>query len=225
MHGQAFESLPITSAGPACHAEELDSTRNSTARGHLSQLLDEAAARRPDHPAVEDEAGRTLTYRALAERRRPAGDPAGPLGRQPGRPGRPLAPQEPGGRHGDPRHSSLRRGLRARRSDGPGRARGRDLRRQRRQGRGGRRVSRPGAARGVGRPWTAASPDPRRYTGASLAGASDPETTPVAMIAPGDACWTEIMADDAPSPLPPARMPTTWPTSCSPRARPDSPRA
>ena len=34
---------------------------------HLSQLLDLAAALRPDHPAVEDERGRTLTYSALAQ--------------------------------------------------------------------------------------------------------------------------------------------------------------
>src|SRR4051794_11957995 len=33
---------------------------------HLSQLLERAAARRPDHTAVEDERGRTLTYAALA---------------------------------------------------------------------------------------------------------------------------------------------------------------
>lgn len=33
---------------------------------HLSQLLDEAATRRPDHPAVEDELGRSLTYAELA---------------------------------------------------------------------------------------------------------------------------------------------------------------
>src|SRR3954447_6692844 len=33
---------------------------------HLSQLLDEAAARRPDHAAVEDEHGRTMTYAELA---------------------------------------------------------------------------------------------------------------------------------------------------------------
>jgi amino acid adenylation domain-containing protein len=33
---------------------------------HLSQLLERAAARRPDHPAVEDEHGRTMTYAALA---------------------------------------------------------------------------------------------------------------------------------------------------------------
>src|SRR4051794_41931835 len=33
---------------------------------HLSLLLDEAAARRPDHPAVEDERGRSLTYAGLA---------------------------------------------------------------------------------------------------------------------------------------------------------------
>jgi amino acid adenylation domain-containing protein len=33
---------------------------------HLSQLLERAAARRPDHPAVEDEQGRTFTYAELA---------------------------------------------------------------------------------------------------------------------------------------------------------------
>jgi amino acid adenylation domain-containing protein len=33
---------------------------------HLSQLLERAAARRPGHPAVEDEHGRTMTYAALA---------------------------------------------------------------------------------------------------------------------------------------------------------------
>jgi amino acid adenylation domain-containing protein len=32
---------------------------------HLSQLLDRAAATRPDHPAVEDEHGRTLSFAAL----------------------------------------------------------------------------------------------------------------------------------------------------------------
>src|SRR4051794_21717337 len=32
---------------------------------HLSQLLAQAAACRPDHPAVEDEQGRSLTYREL----------------------------------------------------------------------------------------------------------------------------------------------------------------
>lgn len=35
-------------------------------RRHLSQLLDQAAARRPHHPAVEDESGRTWTYSELA---------------------------------------------------------------------------------------------------------------------------------------------------------------
>ena len=33
---------------------------------HLSQLLDAAAARRPDHAAVEDESGRTLSFAVLA---------------------------------------------------------------------------------------------------------------------------------------------------------------
>lgn len=34
-------------------------------RHHLSRLLESAAARRPDHPAVEDESGRALSYRDL----------------------------------------------------------------------------------------------------------------------------------------------------------------
>ncbi|MBA3302473.1 MAG: AMP-binding protein, partial [Acidimicrobiia bacterium] len=33
---------------------------------HLSGLLDRSAARRPDHPAVEDDRGGTLTFAALA---------------------------------------------------------------------------------------------------------------------------------------------------------------
>ena len=33
---------------------------------HLSRLLETAATKRPDHPAVEDEHGRSLTYRELA---------------------------------------------------------------------------------------------------------------------------------------------------------------
>src|SRR5437588_12358917 len=33
---------------------------------HLSQLLERAAARRPDHPAALDEHGRALSYAALA---------------------------------------------------------------------------------------------------------------------------------------------------------------
>src|SRR5262249_61104351 len=32
---------------------------------HLSQLLEDAAARRPDHPAVEDELGDVVTYAEL----------------------------------------------------------------------------------------------------------------------------------------------------------------
>src|SRR4051812_7235788 len=37
-------------------------------RRHLSQLLDAAAAARPDHVAVEDEHGRMLSFAALAHR-------------------------------------------------------------------------------------------------------------------------------------------------------------
>ena len=49
---------------------------------HLSNLLEEAAARRPDHTAVEDEHGRRLTYAAAIHESRPACDPIGPLGRR-----------------------------------------------------------------------------------------------------------------------------------------------
>ena len=34
---------------------------------HLSRLLEGAASRRPDHPAVEDERGATLTYAELLQ--------------------------------------------------------------------------------------------------------------------------------------------------------------
>ena len=34
---------------------------------HLSELLEDAAARRPDHPAVEDEHGRSLTFAELLQ--------------------------------------------------------------------------------------------------------------------------------------------------------------
>ena len=90
---------------------------------HLSQLLAEAASRRPDHPAVLDEHGRTLSFAALlhgADRlatRLCAGARAG-------RPGRPVPAQEHPGRRGHSRHPSLWGGLRARRSDRAGPARG-----------------------------------------------------------------------------------------------------
>ena len=42
---------------------------------HLSRLLDEAAARRPGHPAVEDERGGCLSYAELLAGRRPAWRP------------------------------------------------------------------------------------------------------------------------------------------------------
>src|SRR6516164_6690788 len=38
---------------------------HSMERHHLSRLLERAAVRRPDHPAVEDELGRRLSYAEL----------------------------------------------------------------------------------------------------------------------------------------------------------------
>ena len=44
---------------------------------HLSQLLEDAAVRRPDQTAVEDEHGRRLSYAELVARRGSPGDAAG----------------------------------------------------------------------------------------------------------------------------------------------------
>jgi len=51
--------------GPAAAAKGTQCGKSSREMQHLSQLLELAAARRPDHVALEDEHGRTLTYAAL----------------------------------------------------------------------------------------------------------------------------------------------------------------
>ena len=172
---------------------------------HLSQLLDAAAARRPDHAAVEDEHGRTLSYAALAHDADRLATRLARWGVEPGRPGRALASQEPRGRHGDSRHPPLRGGLRAGRSHRPGRARRGHPRRQRRQGRRRRRRPGTGPARGMDRARPPAPPDPGRGAEHAERRASRLAVTTTAPVAAGDALWTEVIADDAPSPLPPAR--------------------
>jgi L-proline---[L-prolyl-carrier protein] ligase len=65
MEGYTSGPLPIP---PAPSTQDAELPRAPAAPGrdrHLSQLLDEAAALRPDHPAVEDEEGRTQSYRSL----------------------------------------------------------------------------------------------------------------------------------------------------------------
>ena len=62
---------------------------------HLSQLLDEAALRRPDHSAVEDEHGRSPDLCRAVAQRGSTGDAADAMGRWSRRPGGSLVAQEP----------------------------------------------------------------------------------------------------------------------------------
>ncbi len=66
MNDQARVLLPTSLLSPA-QGIEPDSYGTLTMDGpHLSQLLDQAVARRPDHTAVLDEHGRTLAFAELA---------------------------------------------------------------------------------------------------------------------------------------------------------------
>ncbi len=147
---------------------------------HLSQLLDRAAATRPDHPAVEDEHGRIADLCRAAPRRRPAGDPPGAVGRRPGRPRRAVPAQGARGGRGDPRRPP-RRARRTCRSTRPRPAlagRG-HLRRRRGQGGGRRRRAGRRPPRGLARPRPVAPADRRR----SATGRRS---------APADAAWDEV---------------------------------
>lgn len=68
MQAQPSRSLRLDSASPA-ESVSPGATQDPLKREtHLSQLLDEAVRRRPEHAAVEDEGGATLTYRALYQK-------------------------------------------------------------------------------------------------------------------------------------------------------------
>ena len=167
----------------------------------LSRFLEDAAGRRPDHPAVEDERGETLTYHRIVAGRRPGRDAAVAMGRRPRRSRGTLASQGPGGRDVDPRHPPVRRVVRAGRPDRPGRAPAGDPGRGRRQSGGGRRRARPGPAQ----------PGPGALPRLILVGARRRAAMPPSAgrrrdhpaISP--AHWADVMADDAPSPLRPGR--------------------
>ncbi|MEJ7637403.1 MAG: AMP-binding protein [Singulisphaera sp.] len=151
---------------------------------HLRRLLEGAAASRPDHTAVEDEHGRSLSYADLA---RAADRLATRLARWGVGRGDRVGLFLPKPSRPSPRStaSSTRGRVRPGRSDGRP-PRGAGTRRRR-----GQRSSSP-------------SRRPRPPRG--LAAPASPRLIVVGdapALAPGDAPWAEVMADDAPSPLPP----------------------
>jgi L-proline---[L-prolyl-carrier protein] ligase len=176
---------------------------------HLSRLLDEAAARRPDHTAVLDEHGRTLSFAALLHG---ADRLATRLARWgAGRGDRvglwlPKSLQTVTAIHG-----ILRSGAAYVPVDPTGPA----LRAASIFAAAGVKavVVDSSLAAALSDAWRGPGPLPRlilavmKETEQPHARSPQPDGTPPAGSAVGDAHWTEIMADDAPSPLAPCRDP------------------
>ncbi|MBV8077357.1 MAG: amino acid adenylation domain-containing protein [Planctomycetaceae bacterium] len=159
---------------------------------HLSSLLDEAAARRPGHPAVEDEQGRTLTYADLADR---ADRLATRLGRWGvGRGDRVGVFLPKGSEAVAAIHGVLRSGAAYVPVDATASAvRGAGILAD-----AGVKavVVAAGLAEGLRQAWAGSGPSPRRVVVGDPGG-----------LAPSDAAWDEVLGDSAPSPLPPRRDP------------------
>ena len=163
---------------------------------HLSQLLDLAAARRPDHPAVEDEQGHTLTYATLAHA---ADRLATRLARW-------------GVGRGDRVGLFLPKGIAAVAAvHGVLRSARPMCRSIRPRRRGGERASSPMPAsrpwssrprwrRDLRQAWPGPGPRPR------LIVVTDPATATTSLD-PTDAAWDEVLADGTPAPLAPAARP------------------
>jgi amino acid adenylation domain-containing protein len=175
---------------------------------HLSQLLDAAAARRPDHAAVEDDHGRTLSFAALAHTADRLATRLARWGASRGdrvglwipkstevvtaihgilRSGAAYVPVDPTGPAGRAAGIFAASGVKA-------------------------IVVASSLAAALREAWTGPGPLPRLILVEGTAGSGSRSTTPdgppspkVVPISAGDAFWTEIMADDAPSPLPPLR--------------------
>ena len=164
----------------------------STDARHLSHLLDQAAAARPDHPAVEDERGRSLTY---AELDRAADRLAARLDRWGVGRGDRVGLFLPKGLEAVAAiHGILRSGAAYVPVDptAPAAAGRGHLRRRRGQG---RRRRRRAGRRACARSWPGPGPLPRLI----VVGRRGRAATPT------DAAWDEVLADDAPTPLPPPR--------------------
>ncbi len=161
---------------------------------HLSRLLERAAARRPDHPAVEDDQGRRLSY---AELRRGADRVATRLSRWGTGRGDRVGLWLPKGLEAVTAvHGILRAGA----AYVPVDAMGPAVRAASILAAGGVKVAVVSAALApsLRAAWPGGSPLPRLI----LAGT---EAAPPETVAPGDAPWAEVLADDAPSPLDPPR--------------------
>jgi amino acid adenylation domain-containing protein len=179
---------------------------------HLSQLLDAAAERRPDHAAVEDERGRTLSFAALAHA---AERLATRLARWGAGRGDRVGLWLPKGVEAVAAiHGVLRSGAAYVPVDPTGPA----LRAAGIFAASGVKavVVASSLATALREAWTGPGPLPRLIL-VEAEGAAGPGTQPVAPTGPppstadaiplsaSDAAWTEIMADDGPSPLLPER--------------------
>ena len=150
----------------------------------------------PDHPAVEDEQGRTFTYADAGARAPTAWPPAWRAGASAGATASacscPRGSEAVAAIHGILR---VGRGLCAGRSDRAGRAGRGDPRRRRGQGRGRRGRAWPS---GSAQAWPGPGPLPRLIVVGDDRRGARPRA---------DAAWDEVLADDGPLPLPPRRDP------------------
>src|SRR4051794_8861601 len=173
---------------------------------HLSRLLDQAVARRPAHPAVEEEAGRSVSYRELA---RAAERLATRLARWGVGRGDRVGLFLPKGIEAVAAiHGILRSGAAYVPVDPTGPA----LRAAAIFAASGVKaiVVAADLAPALRQAWTGPGPLPRliMVEEAATEQPDGPANSPSRKTVPVSACdalWTEIIADDAPSPLPPAR--------------------
>jgi amino acid adenylation domain-containing protein len=165
---------------------------------HLSQLLDEAVARRPDHPAVEDEHGRQLSFAALSHA---ADRLATRLTRWGAGRGDRVGLWLPKSLEAvSAIHGILRTGASYVPVDPTGPA----VRAASILEASGVKAAVVAAelAPALRRAWAGQGPLPRLIL---VDGDSARDSEPASAMPPGDASWADVLADDAPSPLLPPR--------------------